>query len=280
MIFYASSFLQKPESNRADISREDINGFMNALHEAPTDKGLSLIIHTPGGDANAVESIVEYLHAKFEYIEVIVPYLAMSGGSMISLASDKLIMGRQSQLGPIDPQFQIGNTYYSARAIAEGFLQAKADITEDTRLAHLWAPILQNMGPSLVLEASKSLSYSEQLVRNWLIERNLIKAKDADSKKKTANEIASYFNAAETSSDHQIHVHGQRIGPARLVELDLKVEYIESDQAIQDEILTAYHLMTLIFENSVSVKFIASHLEKLWMKNQQQVVMQQQVIGQ
>ena len=120
---------------------------MNALHEAPTDKGLSLIIHTPGGDANAVESIVEYLHAKFEYIEVIVPYLAMSGGSMISLASDKLIMGRQSQLGPIDPQFQIGNTYYSARAIAEGFLQAKADITRDTSLAHLWAPILQNMGP-------------------------------------------------------------------------------------------------------------------------------------
>ena len=280
MIFYASSFLQKPESNRADISREDINGFMNALHEAPTDKGLSLIIHTPGGDANAVESIVEYLHAKFEYIEVIVPYLAMSGGSMISLASDKLIMGRQSQLGPIDPQFQIGNTYYSARAIAEGFLQAKADITQDTRLAHLWAPILQNMGPSLVLEASKSLSYSEQLVRNWLIERDLIKASDAESKIKTANEIASYFNAAQTSSDRQIHVHGQRIGPARLIELDLKIKYLESDQAIQDEVLTAYHLMTLIFENSVSVKFIASHLKKLWMKNQQQVVMQQPVIGQ
>ena len=40
-------------------------------------------LHTPGGDPNAVESIVEYLHAKFSRIEVIVPYLAMSGGATI-----------------------------------------------------------------------------------------------------------------------------------------------------------------------------------------------------
>ena len=132
----------------------------------------------------------------------------------------------------------------------------------------------------MVLEAAKSLSYSEQLVRNWLIERNLIKASDAESKIKAANEIASYFNAAQTSSDRQIHVHGQRIGPSRLVELDLRVKYLESCQAIQDEVLTAYHLMTLIFENSMSVKFIASHLEKLWMKNEQPIMMQQPVIGQ
>ena len=57
-------------------------------------------------------------------------------------------MGRQSQLGPIDPQIGIGNRFYSARAIQEGFEQAKTDIEDDTRLAHLWAPILQNMGPS------------------------------------------------------------------------------------------------------------------------------------
>ena len=108
VIFYASSFLQKPEI-ASSITREDINGFMNALYGAPVSNGLTLMLHTPGGDLNAVESIVEYLHSKFAYIEVIVPYLAMSGGAMMSLASDLLVLGRQSQLGPIDPQFPIGN---------------------------------------------------------------------------------------------------------------------------------------------------------------------------
>ena len=87
VIFYASSFLQKSYLE-SSITREDIIGFMDALHGAYTKKGLTLILHTPGGDINAVESIVDYLHAKFGYIEVIVPYLAMSGGSMISVARD------------------------------------------------------------------------------------------------------------------------------------------------------------------------------------------------
>lgn len=122
VIFYASAFLQKTIDG-VSISREDINGFMNALYQASTDKGLTLVLHTPGGDPNAVESIVEYLHSKFDYIEVIVPYLAMSGGAMLSLASDLLILGKQSQLGPIDPQLNIGNKTHSARAINDSFLE-------------------------------------------------------------------------------------------------------------------------------------------------------------
>ena len=277
VFFYASSFLQKPDADRVDIDREDINGFMNALIGAPTDRGLTLLLHTPGGDPNAVESIVEYSHSKFDYMEVVIPYLAMSGGAMISLASDKLILGRQSQLGPIDPQFRIGNRYHSARAIQEGFERAKTDIGNDTRLAHLWAPILQNMGPSLVLEASKSLSYSKELVRNWLEKRDLIVHDGGASKQETAETVAAYFNAEEHPVHGQLHVHGQRIGPSRLVDLGLKVERLEDDQDMQDEILAAYHLMTLIFETASALKFIASHPAKLWVKHQPQIVVQQPV---
>ena len=199
VIFYASAFLQKVVDN-VSIIREDINGFMNALYEAPTDKGLVLILHTPGGDPNAVESIVEYLHSKFTRIAVIVPYLAMSGGAMISLASDLLVLGKQSQLGPIDPQFVIGNKTHSARAIQEGFSKAKEDIENDTKLAHLWAPILQNMGPSLVLEADKALSYSKELVANWLHTRMLKNISNENERRQKAGTIAAYFNAEETSN--------------------------------------------------------------------------------
>ena len=56
------------------------------------DKGLTLLLHTPGGVTNAAETIVEYLHTKFSYIEVIVPTYAMSAGTMISLSSNLIFI--------------------------------------------------------------------------------------------------------------------------------------------------------------------------------------------
>ena len=273
VIFYASAFLQKAFDNVSiTITREDINGFMNALYESPTDNGLTLILHTPGGDPNAVESIVEYLHSKFGYIEVIVPYLAMSGGAMISLASDLLVIGKQSQLGPIDPQFVIGNKTHSARAIQEGFSQARQDIEKDTKLAHLWAPILQNMGPSLVLEADKALSYSRELVVGWLNKRMFKDISNDKEKEITVNDIAAYFNAEGTSDHGKIHVHGQRVGATKLKALGIKLEFLEDDQVLQNDVLTAYHLMTLIFEMAPSLKFIASDKGKMWVKQDPQIL--------
>lgn len=60
---------------------------------------------------------------------------------MISLASDVITLGRQSQLGPIDPRLLVGNQWHSARAIREAFIQARTDIEKNTNLAHLWAPM-------------------------------------------------------------------------------------------------------------------------------------------
>lgn len=80
------------------ITPEDVNGYMSVLHGMDYDQTLSLILHTPGGNVNAAESLVEYLRSKFKRIEVIVPTFALSAGTMITLASDLIIMGRHSQL--------------------------------------------------------------------------------------------------------------------------------------------------------------------------------------
>lgn len=273
VIFYASAFLQKKSSPNVSIDREDVNGFMDAIYKADPDKGLTLILHTPGGDIYAVESIVDYLHAKFDKIETIVPYLAMSGGAMMSLASGLVILGKQSQIGPIDPQFSAGNKSYSARAIEEGFNNARKDIEENTTLAHLWAPILRSMGPSLVTEAQRALSYSKELVKKWLRER-MFKGEDEDEREKIINNIAGYFNAEKKDGDEeaevgQVHVHGQRIGFQKLKELGVRVEKLEKSQPLQTAVLTAYHLMTLIFERSPSLKFVSSDQETMWSKRQQ-----------
>ncbi len=256
VVYYASSFLQKPRERETSISHEDINGFMSALHGLSCEKGLILLLHTPGGEIGAVESIVEYLHKKFKYINVVVPYLAMSGGSMISLASDCIIMGKQSQIGPIDPQMAIDNRFYSAREIKVAFSRAKSDIDNDPRNAHLWAPILHSMGPSIITEAESALNYSEQLVTKWLEGRMF---RSDEGAKLKAEKVAKYLNA-EDGDDGQrdIHIHGQRVDIDALKNLGVKTKALEDNQEMQEEVLTAYHLMTILFERSSALKFILS----------------------
>ena len=94
-----------------------------------------------------------YLRSKFNDIEVIVPTYAMSAGTMISLAANRIVMGRQSQLGPIDPQFLMGQRAQSARAVVDQFEEAKKEILEDAAAAGVWFPILQTFGPALLQEA-------------------------------------------------------------------------------------------------------------------------------
>ena len=118
------------------------------------------------------------------------------------------------------------------------------------------------MGPALLLEADRALSYGEELVRRWLAVRML---RNEAQREARAEEIASYFNAAE-SRFGQIHAHGQRIGPEKLRELGLTVQMIEDDQELQDDILTAYHLATMIFENSNLSKILATDAGRWWSK--------------
>ena len=91
VLFYASAFLTKPQapSSSIQLTLEEINGFMSVMYGMDWDKGLTLILHTPGGLVNAVDTVVSYLHSKFDYIESIVPTFAMSAGTMIALATNK-----------------------------------------------------------------------------------------------------------------------------------------------------------------------------------------------
>lgn len=262
VVYYASGFLQKPTVAETSITREDINGFMSVIHGLDCKKDLVLIVHTPGGDIYAVESIVEYLHQKFDRITAIVPYLAMSGGSMMCLASDQIILGKQSQIGPTDPQLVSHNKNHSARAIKDAFERAKTDIEKDIKLAHFWAPILQSMGPSLIIEAEKALNYSESLVTKWLVKR-MFRADNQHDAESKAKGVANHVNA----HSENVYTHGQRIGIEELQQMKVNVTSLEKEQKLQEAVLTAYHLMTIIFEQTPSCKFISNQKGGMWLKN-------------
>jgi ClpP class serine protease len=86
VIIYYSGWLQKAALYRANtwdfmLNDADKNGLMATIHEMDRDKGLDLLLHTPGGDMAATESLVDYLRQMFgKNIRAIVPQIAMSGG--------------------------------------------------------------------------------------------------------------------------------------------------------------------------------------------------------
>ena len=105
VIIYYSGFLQSPDVHgNFSISDLDKIGFMSACNKVDATKGLDLLLHTPGGAIAATESLIDYLHKVFSDIRVVVPQLAMSGGTMIACSARSILMGKQSSLGPIDPQ--------------------------------------------------------------------------------------------------------------------------------------------------------------------------------
>lgn len=93
------------------------------------DKEIAIILHSPGGQIEVVQSIVEYLRKKFDRIIAIIPDAAMSAASLFALASDEIIMGKQLNVGPIDPQFIINMPYgqvsISAQSLLEEFNRLK-----------------------------------------------------------------------------------------------------------------------------------------------------------
>ncbi|WAH96177.1 SDH family Clp fold serine proteinase [Arthrobacter sp. MMS18-M83] len=261
VIFYGSAFLQKqavPQENLI-ITREDINGFMGTINGFDRSKGLTLILHTPGGVTNAAESIVSYLRQMYSSFEVIIPAYAMSAGTMISLASDEIVIAKHGQLGPIDPQMQFtAGRSHSARAVVEQFQTAQAAIVANPILAHAWAPVNSVLGPSLLQEAQDALDYSEQIVGDWLA-RYMFK-QDSDPQGKGLA-VARHFNDA---SKHKSH--GKRIGFEEAVGQGLKISLLEDDSELQEAVLTAYHRMTIASEQTPLTKFIWGSHGSRWIK--------------
>ena len=86
------------------ITIEDSEQILRAIRMTPKDMVIDLIIHTPGGLALAATQIANALADHRGEVRVIVPHYAMSGGTLIALAADKIVMDPYAVLGPVDPQ--------------------------------------------------------------------------------------------------------------------------------------------------------------------------------
>jgi ClpP class serine protease len=91
-----------PVSNYINI--EDSEAVLRAIRLTPPEQPIDMILHTPGGLVLAAEQIAKALAERSSKVTVFVPHYAMSGGTLIALAADEIVMDANAVLGPVDPQ--------------------------------------------------------------------------------------------------------------------------------------------------------------------------------
>lgn len=249
IITYYSGWLQKPSLAVCSISDLDKNGFMNAIHGLDRAKGLDLFLHTPGGDFAATESMVDYLHSMFgTNIRCFIPQLAMSGGTMIACACREIYMGKESNIGPIDPQF--GGI--PAHSVIAEFQEAIEAIKKDPASIPIWQVIIGKYHPTFVGECRNAIELASDIVEKWLRTGMFCGEKDAAVKAK--NIVAKLNNHADTKM-HARHIHADEAKS-----FGLKISMLENDNALQDLVLTIHHAYMHTFSAAPAVKIVENHM--------------------
>jgi len=86
------------------IDMDDAEKVLNAIRTTPREQPIDMILHTPGGLAIAALQIARALRTHPGRVTVFVPHFAMSGGTLLALGADEIVMSEHAMLGPIDPQ--------------------------------------------------------------------------------------------------------------------------------------------------------------------------------
>lgn len=250
-IAYYSGWLQKPKIGNADLCDDDKNGFMATIHNLDRTKGLDLILHTPGGDIAATESIVDYLGKMFgKDIRAIIPQIAMSAGTMIACSCKEIIMGKQSNIGPIDPQF---GGIPSHGVLAE-FKRAIEEIKNDPKTIPIWQTVVSKYHPTFLGECQNAIDWSTQVVTKWL-ETNMFDGEpDAHER---AVKIVEKIGSHDDTKTHARHIH---IDEAKEYGLTIKSLETDFDQDFQDIVLTVHHSYMHTFANSNAIRIVENHL--------------------
>jgi len=267
IIIYYSGWLQKPLLPGSEVNDADKNGFMNAIHGLDRSRGLDIILHTPGGETAATESLVDYLRAMFGTdIRAIVPQLALSSGTMIACACKEIIMGKHSSLGPIDPQFR----GIPAHGVVEEFKRAYEECSVDQHKIPVWQPIIAKYSPTLIGECEKAIAWSNQMVNEWLLNGMFSGESRARAK---ANKVVKELG------DHALTLsHARHISLDKCREIGLKVKSLEEDDELQDAVLSVHHACIHTLSGTPAFKIIENHLGKAFIQIAQQVAVKMPMV--
>ncbi|MHB8656274.1 MAG: SDH family Clp fold serine proteinase [Terriglobia bacterium] len=231
--------------------------------EAPN---LDILIHSPGGYAEAAESIVHQLRAKFLDIRFIIPSFAKSAATMLVMSGNEILMDRDAELGPIDPQMRTQNGTSPAEAILEQFRKAQDELKTDPAKLPSWLPILAPLGPSLLIDAQHAIDLSKQMVKNWT--KTYMFAGDPEAEAKST-EISKYLG------DHSsFKSHARAVKIPDLLSRHVKVVDIRSNPALYKAIDELYCCLDVVLGNFPVYKIFENSIDDALIRQLPQPIMQ------
>jgi hypothetical protein len=207
------------------INHSDADDMSEIIEGVSGDK-IDLVIQTPGGMVDAVEKFVTVLRQRGKSYRVIVPSLAKSGGTVIALSAEKILLGVNSELGPIDPQFVMPDL---------GAVPCQFIADDNTQ-----QPVLRSLAKSAV-ERMKQLAES-------ILSEGMLKGK-------TKNELDDVIN--KISSSDTYNSHGAVIDFSEAEQLGLSVEWMKPE----DDLWKRIWLLYCCYDHDIKLRGIGKIIE-------------------
>ena len=205
----------------SSIMPQDVDAIMDLVNIASKKgKKIYLILESFGGDGNVAEKLIGVFRTTFsDGFYVIIPNNAKSAATMLALGSDKIIMGINSELGPIDPQIQVqlpsGQVQYvPAKSITGAVEKVKKEVGANEKLASVYYPILQQIRPEQLKFCEDAIKFSTAFAERWL-DKGCMKGKN----KKDINTAVE-----ELTTGDRFNMHGSVINFEEAKRMGLNVE--------------------------------------------------------
>ncbi len=223
------------------IDHSDAAPIGSMLDSIGTCERLDLMINSSGGVGEAAEKLVEMCrtHCSHEF-RVIVPNFAKSAATMIALGADVIVMGYLSELGPIDPQYQIsvGNTVQIVSG--QSFIQAYGTLQDQVKEAiaagespvgYLQSLNASTMEPAFIEHCRRGIDFGRDIAKKFLPKYQLPalhaargEVRHPTTLKKRAKRIAEDLLSANTRFSH-----GRLISAQEATEVGLNVHILAED---------------------------------------------------
>ena len=148
-----------------------VNIFEELIFNADPNQDLHLLLCTPGGDGETAVRLVRSAQERCKEFTVIIPDLAKSAGTILALGAHHILMGPTSDLGPIDPQLQVGQSgrlLVSAKDIIAAVEAAETAVQTKPETYALHSALLADVTALMVQQARSALARSEDIMREAL----------------------------------------------------------------------------------------------------------------
>lgn len=253
LLVYESS----PWKRGAEINVGDIQPFGDLLQRIPSGAKVDLMLNSLGGDIDAAEKVIYMCRKVASEFRVVVPEHAKSAATLIALASDRVLMGFASELGPIDAQLAgpgPGGAVFqtSARSFLDKFDEIKKEVERTGQLSPAYYPLLEGLNLGFIRMCETLMERSEKFARKWL-SKHMLKG-DAAKAAKIAKKLCDVKKWL---------THGMVIDADEAERLGIKVERIERDNPLWQEVWYLHCCYGVVFRSTNIAKVFESPIVSL-----------------